>query len=247
MMITPLASMNGASWGDDDTIVFADGTGQRGLFRVPAAGGQAQRLLEIETDKGETDQRFPFVLPGSRAVLFTSMHGADPRQMEVAVLDLRTLERRTLIKGGFAPRYTPSGHLLYAQTNTLLAVPFDPGRLEVRGTPRPVQEGIGTNRPPGPITASRTPARWFTHPAAPPPSRVAWSGSAAMAATSARSSRPISDTTVPAHFAGWPPPRLEPCGRPLGLRSGRPAADQAHLRRRRVHCAVVDGRTPHHL
>jgi eukaryotic-like serine/threonine-protein kinase len=146
MTITPLASMNGASWGDDDTIVFADGGGQRGLFRVPAAGGQPQRLLEIDTAKGETDQRFPFVLPGSRAVLFASLRGADPREMEVAALDLKTLERRTLIKGGFAPRYAPSGHLLFAQVSTLLAVPFDPGRLEVRGTPRPVQEGIGTKQ-----------------------------------------------------------------------------------------------------
>ena len=142
--ITPLAAMNGASWGDDDTIVFADGTATRGLHRVPAAGGTAETLLEVERDKGETDQRFPFVLPGSRAVLFTSLRGADVRQMEVAVLDLKTLERKTLIKGGFAPRYVESGHLVFAQSNTLLAVPFDPERLEVRGTPRPIQEGIGT-------------------------------------------------------------------------------------------------------
>jgi serine/threonine-protein kinase len=142
--ITPLAAMNGASWGDDDTIVFADGTATRGLYRVPAAGGTAEKLLELERDNGETDQRFPFVLPGSRAVLFTSLHGTDVRQMEVAAFDLKTLERKTLIKGGFAPRYVESGHLVFAQTDTLLAVPFDPERLEVRGTPRPIQEGIGT-------------------------------------------------------------------------------------------------------
>jgi serine/threonine-protein kinase len=84
------------------------------------------------------------MLAGSRAVLFASMHGSDVRQMEVAALDLKTRERKTLIRGGFAPRYVESGHLVFAQNNTLLAVPFDPERLEVRGTPRPIQEGVGT-------------------------------------------------------------------------------------------------------
>ena len=144
MTITTLGAMNGASWGDDGTIVFADGTATRGLYRVAAAGGTAEKLLDVAQDQGETDQRFPFVLPGSRAVLFTSLHGADARQMEVAVLDLQTRERKTLIKGGFAPRYLESGHLVFAQANTLLAVPFDLERLELRGTPRPIQEGIGT-------------------------------------------------------------------------------------------------------
>jgi hypothetical protein len=77
-------------------------------------------------------------------VLFTSLRGAVVRQAEVAVLDLKTLERKTLIKGGFAPRYVESGHLVFAQINTLLAVPFDLERLELRGTPRPIQEGVET-------------------------------------------------------------------------------------------------------
>ena len=45
-------SMNGASWGDDDTIVFADGTGQRGLFRVPAAGGTGSAAARDRDGQG---------------------------------------------------------------------------------------------------------------------------------------------------------------------------------------------------
>jgi len=35
-------------------------------------------------------------------------------------------------------RYVPTGHLVYVQAGTLLAVPFAADRLEVTGPPRPV-------------------------------------------------------------------------------------------------------------
>ena len=143
--IAPVPAVNAASWGDDDAIVFAEATASGGLFRVSAAGGgTSEKLIAPESDKGETELRTPAILPGSRAILFAAFHGADVRVADVAVLDLRTGARKTLIQGGFAPSYLPSGHLLFARQNTLLAVPFDPDRLEVRGTPMPVAEGIGT-------------------------------------------------------------------------------------------------------
>jgi serine/threonine-protein kinase len=207
--ITPLASMNGAWWADDDTIVFADGTSNGGLFRVPAAGGEAERLTTLASDKGETDQRFPFVLPGGGAVLFTSAHGADVRQAEVIGLDLKTREQKTLIKGAFAARYVASGHLLFAQINTLLAVPFDPVRLELRGTPRPIQEGIGTKPSAG---ANYTVSNDGTLVYAPGGAgaitgRVVWVG------RDGRDLGPVieSDLNTPAY------PRISPEGRRLAL------------------------------
>ena len=39
-------------------------------------------------------------------------------------------------------RYVPTGHLLFLRQGTLFAAPFDVNRLEVRGTPSPVLEGV---------------------------------------------------------------------------------------------------------
>ena len=39
-------------------------------------------------------------------------------------------------------RYVPTGHLLYVQEATLVAVPFDLQRLEPVGEPVPVIEGV---------------------------------------------------------------------------------------------------------
>jgi serine/threonine-protein kinase len=51
-------------------------------------------------------------------------------------------QRRNLILAGTAPRYTQSGHLLYAQAGTLFAVPFDATDSTVKGTPAPVLQGM---------------------------------------------------------------------------------------------------------
>ena len=40
------------------------------------------------------------------------------------------------------PRYAPSGHLVYAQGGSLMAVPFDAQRLTTTGAAVPVVEGV---------------------------------------------------------------------------------------------------------
>ncbi len=125
----------GASWGADDTVVFAQRTG--GLWRVPAAGGNAQPLTTLDATHGEFSHRLPFVLPGSRAVLFTVTYGSFAQwdATAIAVQALATGERKILIEGGADARYVPTGHLVYMRTGTLMAVPFNLQRLEVTGNP----------------------------------------------------------------------------------------------------------------
>ena len=82
-------------------------------------------------------------MPGGKAVLFTG--GRNPINLtnsQVAVQVVGTGERRNLIQGGTHPRYAVSGHLVYAQSGTLMAVPFDPQRLQVTGPAVPVVEGV---------------------------------------------------------------------------------------------------------
>ena len=114
----------GASWSQDDTIVFATNEPTTGLLRVHAGGGQPEVLTTPDLTKGaEEDHLFPSVLPGSQSVLFTiapvaarwgagrlSGSGANVR---VEVLDLKTGQRRTLIRGASQAEYVDTGHLIY--------------------------------------------------------------------------------------------------------------------------------------
>ena len=61
---------------------------------------------------------------------------------QIIVERLATGERTVVLDGGSAGRYVPTGHLVYALGESLLAVPFDVTRLEVTGGAVPLLEGI---------------------------------------------------------------------------------------------------------
>ena len=133
----------GGSWGEDGTIIAGLGLAG-GLSRIPASGGTPVPVTEMQN--GEATHRWPQILPGGKAVLFTantSPVGWDGANIEV--MSLADHRRKTLVRGGTFGRYLPSGHLIYMNRGTLFAVPFDLGRLEVHGTPSPVLDKVGYN------------------------------------------------------------------------------------------------------
>jgi serine/threonine-protein kinase len=136
----------GASWGSQGTIVFG-ASADSPLLQVPDSGGVPQPLAGFE--KGEVSQYLPVFLPGGKAVLFMAQDAA--RTLSVVAYAIESHERHDLVQGvgtllvqGVGtPRYAASGHLIYAATGgTLMAVPFDPRRLQVTGSPVPVVEGV---------------------------------------------------------------------------------------------------------
>jgi serine/threonine-protein kinase len=136
---------HGASWAVDDTITYAPNFGS-GLLRIPSAGGTPQTLTTPNTKEQEISHRWPQVLPGGKYVLFTIQAGgaASYDDARIAVLSLQTGKWRTLVQGGSYARYVPSGHIVYAHAGSLMAVAFDLSRMEVTGSPVPVQEGVVT-------------------------------------------------------------------------------------------------------
>jgi serine/threonine protein kinase/Tol biopolymer transport system component len=128
--------IHGAAWGPDDMILFGGG----GLFRVPAAGGSPERLTAPDPNQDESDHELPNILPGGQAVLFTIWTGgfAHPK---IAVQSLKTGQRRILLTG-VGPHFVPTGHIVFFRAGSLWAVPFDPTRLELTGSPTPVVQGI---------------------------------------------------------------------------------------------------------
>ena len=135
------ATLSGASWGSDGTIVFGTGDPSDGLWRVAAVGGEPVLLTTPNPEHGEVDHAWPEMLPGGHAVLFTIV--ANPiDESQIAVLSLDTGEQKVLVRGGSFPRYASTGHLLYGVQGNLWAVGFDPDQLETRGDPVPVLEDV---------------------------------------------------------------------------------------------------------
>jgi Tol biopolymer transport system component len=125
----------GASWSSGGTIIFGN---ESVLQQISDSGGVPQTLTRLE--RGEI-QRWPDILPEGNAVLFAIGAGG-PGLSRIGVYSTRTGERRDLVPAGTYPRYAASGHLVYAQAGSLMAVPFQPQRLEVTGPPVTVVEGV---------------------------------------------------------------------------------------------------------
>jgi serine/threonine-protein kinase len=128
----------GVDWCGDEVVFTRDVSSA--LFKVSINGGAPTRLTSLDSKRREKSHRFPHVLPGCRAVLFTI--GTSTTESwgdgELAIASMETGEYRIVLPGGSFARYSPSGHLLYNRGGTLYAAAFDLERLEVTGSPRPV-------------------------------------------------------------------------------------------------------------
>jgi eukaryotic-like serine/threonine-protein kinase len=131
----------GASWSSQGMIAFANFFA--GFLQLPDAGGAPKPLTRFE--KGDISQGWPEFLPSGRAVLFAaSPDTADWTNSQVEVQLVGAVELRNLLPGqtGTMPRYARPGYLIFAQAGNLMAVPFDPERLEVKGAAVPVVQGV---------------------------------------------------------------------------------------------------------
>ncbi len=130
----------GASWGDDGTIIFAT---ESGLARVFASGGIVEPVTTLDGEDRGTFHRWPDVLPGSAAVLFTVNRGRFGSRIDVVVL--ATGERKTVMENATDARYSASGHLMFMTGTsgmTLHAARFDLERLETSGPAVPIVASI---------------------------------------------------------------------------------------------------------
>jgi hypothetical protein len=126
-----VAMSPGATWGSDNSIVFAPSL-DSGLSRVSAEGGKPEILTT--PDKNEaTGHRLPYYLPDSKGVLFTIMREWYDSHPRVALLDLKTRKWSVLIEDAADARYVSTGHLVFLRQGTLMAVPFDPEKLQLTG------------------------------------------------------------------------------------------------------------------
>jgi serine/threonine protein kinase len=135
----------GAVWDEDGRIIFnPSSAGGVSLQRVSAAGGTPETLVTLEV--GEATQRWPQVLPGGRAVLYTtSKNLGNYNDGDIVVQPLPSGSRKILVRGGYFGRYLPSGHLSYVHDRRLFVAAIDIERLELAGAPVPVLESVFGN------------------------------------------------------------------------------------------------------
>jgi len=141
----------GASWGADGTILFGQPTG---IMRVSANGATPE--LVIPAKEGEQLDS-PQLLPDGDSVLFTVTTASGATrwdEAQIVVQSLSTGARTMVVRGGSDGRYLPTGHLVYALEDRLLAVAFDAESHTVSGGAVPLVQGVA--RAPDPAVTTAT-------------------------------------------------------------------------------------------
>ena len=107
----------------------------------------ARRVTKLDFAAGDDGTRWPQVLPGRHAALFTVLCYSR-ETLDVFLVDLGTGARRLVQAGADFVRYVPSapgaaaGHLVFVRAGTLVAAPFDPARAELAGPAVAVVERV---------------------------------------------------------------------------------------------------------
>ena len=146
-ILTEIINSRGADWSEDGTVIFTDSTAS-GLRTIPERGGEVEVLTTLDEDRGERTHRFPHVLPGGKAVLFTSDTFETTEYYDDARIEVVTVEdgqRKVLLEGTSHARYVPPGFLLYARGGSVFSVPFDKDTLEILGDPSLVLQSVSTD------------------------------------------------------------------------------------------------------
>jgi eukaryotic-like serine/threonine-protein kinase len=133
----------GGSWSKDGVIVFTPSSNQS-LFSVPAAGGAPEPASRLDVAKGENSHRWPWFLPDGEHFLYWSRTSRPGESPVLYLGELGSLKARLLAKSDTMAQYA-SGHLLFLRGQTLMAQPFNLGRMELSGEPQPVAEHIAVN------------------------------------------------------------------------------------------------------
>jgi serine/threonine-protein kinase len=134
----------GISWASEDTLLYSPDAAE-GLFLISADGGEPKRVTKPDTTRNERTHRWPQVLPGGKAAIFTvgMLNSPDSyEQANIHAVNFATGETRVVLQGASMARYAPTGHLIFAKGGSLYAVGFDPETLTTRGKPQLILQGV---------------------------------------------------------------------------------------------------------
>jgi serine/threonine protein kinase/Tol biopolymer transport system component len=132
----------GGSWNQYGVIIFSNSGDP--IYEVPAAGGTSTAVTTLDRSRNEMTHRWPHFLPDGKHILYfsRSSFGGVEREQDalcVASLDGKVNERLMPAKGNVV---YASGYLIYLREKTLMAQPFDAGKLETAGDAVPIAEPV---------------------------------------------------------------------------------------------------------
>ncbi|MEK6325178.1 MAG: protein kinase [Acidobacteriota bacterium] len=129
----------GGAWNREGLIVFSPNY-DAALYAVSAAGGVPTPVTSLDSSRQELGHQWPYFLPDGRHFLY-SVRSAQKENGGIFVGSLDSKSTQRLLGANSNAAYAPAGYLLFRREDrTLVAQPFDSGRLQISGEPFPLVE-----------------------------------------------------------------------------------------------------------
>jgi len=135
------------SWNRDGVIVLGSWGGGSGgpLWKISQAGGTPIPITQVDTSRGELYHTWPSFLEDGKHFLYFRSGAPEVEGICVGSLDAQPVSqsRERVLATPVAGSYA-NGYLFFPRQGTLMAQPFDTGRLQLKDAALPVAEGMQT-------------------------------------------------------------------------------------------------------
>jgi serine/threonine protein kinase len=136
-------SVGSGAWNREGEIVFG-GRGGSPLWRISQAGGVPTPVTAVDFERGETFHSLPFFMPDGKHFAYFRQGKAEVAGVYAGSLNAKPAEqsRERILASTLSASYV-NNYLFFMREDTLMAQPFDSGRLQLRGEPIPLAEHVG--------------------------------------------------------------------------------------------------------
>ena len=137
-------TVGSGSWNRDGVIIFGNRP-SGGILKISQAGGVPTVVTAVDGSRGEAFHTLPIFMPDGKHFIYFQQGGPAVGGVYGASVDAKPAEqpRQRILANAFAALQT-AGYLFFVQENTLMAQPFDTGRMQLSGEPVPVAERVAT-------------------------------------------------------------------------------------------------------
>ena len=141
-------TLAGASWNSDGVIIASASGTASPILRVPAAGGQTTPITALAP--GESAHLWPQFLPDGKHFLYLRVSSdAAKAGVYIGSIDAKPEQQsmQRLLATDRQAFYAPApgggvGNLIFLRGATLMAQPFDPGKMALSGEPVAIADGV---------------------------------------------------------------------------------------------------------
>jgi dipeptidyl aminopeptidase/acylaminoacyl peptidase len=137
--ICPALQANGGTWNADDVIVFSS---QGELRRVAATGGTVTTLKGANGARDGASLTYPSFLPDGQHLLYLDTGSGGKDEAAVYAAALNAADRTLVLPAAKSNALYSDGYLFYLRDTTLVAQPFDTGRLKLGGDAVAIAEEV---------------------------------------------------------------------------------------------------------